>query len=167
MGKNFVCCELCIVLKREIFLHVDVLKGQHVGYINHVGEFWCFLIQTSMSGKLLNQGCLQWVSLYILICTQITLHTFTVWNILFFNFIFNYQIWNIIDYCYDFCITAWWLCAEQILHLFQLNLMCNCERIVRITKRAREAAPFRLVTVICCDSVCHLSHLVICFQPAM
>jgi len=40
-------------------LHVDVFKGQHVGYINLMGEFWCFFIQTSMSGKLLNQGCLQ------------------------------------------------------------------------------------------------------------
>jgi len=29
-----------------IFLHVDVLKGQHVEYINHVGEFWCFFIMT-------------------------------------------------------------------------------------------------------------------------
>lgn len=46
--KSLFCCELCTILKRGIFLHVVVLKGQHVGYINHMGEFWCFFILTSV-----------------------------------------------------------------------------------------------------------------------
>jgi hypothetical protein len=33
--------------------------------VNQMGEFWCFLIVTSLAGNFLNQECLKRVLLYV------------------------------------------------------------------------------------------------------